>query len=89
MKKCFLIVSLVLCFMASAQAAKILVWNFNPDGHDTITDPEVGFRIDCGYWLKTCLTNNSYTITYHDNLNLPADISSYDVIVATLGYPTC
>jgi len=64
--------SLVVCFMASAHAANILVWNFNPDGHDTITDPEVGSRIDCSYWLKTCLTNNGYTFTFHDQLSLPS-----------------
>lgn len=77
----------ILCFMA--HAANILVWNFNPSNYDTITDPEVGQKVNAGYWLKTTLTNNSYTYTYHDNTKLPTDITEYDVIVGTLGFFVC
>lgn len=73
----------------SIHAANILVWNFNPDNHDTFTDPEIGKKINCGYWLKESLTNNGYTFTYNDDTKLPADISSYDIIVTTIGYYVC
>jgi len=89
MKRGFKIILMVfiVCFMVNA--ANILVWNSNPSNYDTITDPEVGQKVNAGYWLKTTLTNNSYTYTYHDNTKLPTDISSYDVIVGTLGFFVC
>ena len=72
-----------------AHAANILVWNFNPGNYDTLTDPEAGQVINAGYWLKTTLNNNSYTYTYQDSVNLPADIAAYDIIVATAGFVVC
>lgn len=89
MKKYLFLISLLLTVTFAVNAANILVWNFNPGNYDEFTDPEVGQMINCGYWLKEGLTNNGYTFTYHDNTKLPADISSYDIIVATVGYYEC
>ena len=89
MKKYLFFISLLLTVTFAVNAADILVWNFNPGNYDEYTDPEAGQQINCGYWLKECLTNNGYTFTYHDNTKLPADISSYDVVVATVGYYEC
>lgn len=73
----------------NVSAANILVWNFNPDDADEFNDPEAGEKIDCGYWLKECITANGKTFDYHDNTSLPADINSYGIIIATLGYYVC
>ena len=89
MKKYLFFVALLFTVTFAVNAANILVWNFNPDNYDEFTDPEVGQKINCGYWLKEGLTNNGYTFTYHDNTKLPADISSYDIIVGTVGYFEC
>lgn len=89
MKKYLFCVALLLTVTFAVNAANILVWNFNPGNYDVYTDPEVGQQINCGYFLKECLTNNSYTFTYHDDTKLPTDISSYDVIVGTIGYHEC
>jgi hypothetical protein len=89
MKKLSVLIILLFVAACTLNAAEILVWNFNPENYDVYTDPEAGQQINCGYWLKECLTNNGYTFTYHDNIQLPSDISSYDVIVGTVGYHEC
>ncbi len=89
MKNGLLTVFIAFLLVFNASAANILVWNFNPEDADEFTDPEAGEKIDCGYWLKECITADGKTFDYHDNTSLPADINSYDIIIATLGYYVC
>lgn len=93
-----ILVNLILIqFLAfSINAATVLVWNFNPgdteypNGYDYHADPEADNQeVNCSYWIKATLDSNNQSYTYHDELTLPSDINSYDIIIATLGYYHC
>ena len=89
MKKFLYIISLLLTVTFAVNAANILVWHFDPEGYDIYQDSEAGQEIRCDYWIKKSLDANGYTYDVHSNTTLPADISSYDVIVATIGFHEC
>jgi len=89
MNKSLKSIVVVFAFFFMANAANILVWNFNPFNYDNFKDPEAGQEVNASYWLRTTLSDNGYTFTYHDNTSLPADIKSYDIIVATTGFLYC
>lgn len=89
MKQFLFITALLFTVTVTVDAAKILVWHFDPGGYDIYQDPEAGQRIRCDYWIKKALDANNYTYEAHSNTSLPSDISSYDVILATIGYFTC
>ena len=89
MKKYLIFLSFLLVAAYTINAANILIWHFDPDNLDTYTDPEAGKEIGCDYWIKESLTANGYDYDYHKSLSLPSDISSYDVILVTLGYFAC
>ena len=89
MKGFLFFTALLFTITVTSDAAKILVWHFDPDGYDIYQDSEAGQQIRCDYWIKKSLDANSYTYEVHSNTTLPSDISSYDVILATIGYHEC
>lgn len=89
MKKYLFCVTLLLTVTFAVNAANILVWHFDPGDYDIYQDAEAGQQIRCDHWIKKSLEANGYTYDLHSNTSLPADISSYDVIVATIGYHEC
>ena len=89
MKKGLLIISLTLFIPIASHAANILMWHYDFADGDIYQDPEAGQQIRCDYWIKKSLDANGYTYEYHNGTTLPADISSYDAIVGTLGYYGC
>lgn len=82
MKKLFLF---ILVFPITAMAANVLVWNFDP--LDRFYDAEVGDSVDCVYWLEQTLAANGHT--FSTNVNLPLDLTGYDVVFVTLGWYRC
>ena len=89
MKKWLCILIFLLSSVVSINAVEILVWVYDPGGSDKWQDPEAGKQINCGFWLQETLKHNGYSSTYHYGLKMPADISSYDLIVATTGFFYC
>ena len=68
-----------------AMAANVFIWNFDP--LDRFYDGEVGDSVDCAYWLENTLTQNGHS--FYTDVNLPLDLSSYDVVFVTLGWYRC
>ncbi len=84
-----LIFLLLFSIIFNISAARILVGHFDPDNADIYQDPEAGQEIKCDYWIKKSLDANGYEYDYHSSTSLSIDISSYDAVIATLGYHTC
>ncbi len=67
----------------------ILLWHFDPFEYDRYYEPEIDDTIDCAYWIKKSLDANGYSYDYHYGITLPEEISSYKVIIGTLGFYHC
>lgn len=69
---------------------EILVWDM--DGFDggangkTFQDPEGSGIIGCEYWIEQALAQNGHSCSTWAEMNLPPDISTYDVIFIVLGW---
>ena len=79
------IFAFLLILPMTAVAADVFVWNFDP--LDRFYDAEVGDSVDCVYWLEQTLAANGHT--YYTDVNLPLDLSGYDVVFVTLGWYRC
>jgi hypothetical protein len=89
-----LVVAAALLFLAAcpngALGQEILVWDM--DGFDggangkTFQDPEGSGVVGCEYWIEQALAQNGYSCSTWAEMNLPPDISTYDVIFIVLGW---
>ncbi len=85
MKKRAIMLVAMFLFPLLLNAGHVFVWNY--DILDTFYDSEVGSTIDCAYWLEQTITANGHT--YVTDTILPADLSPYDAVLATLGWFRC
>lgn len=85
--KRFIITVVLLIMIGSAQAAHVLVWNFDP--LDKFYDSEVGDSVNCAYWLTQTLTANGHTYQIWNNTILPSNLDPYDVVLGTFGWYRC
>ena len=71
-------------------AQEILVWDKDSfaggANGKTFQDPEGSGIIGCEYWIEQALAQNGYSCTTWPDMNLPPDISTYDVIFIVLGW---
>ena len=81
--------SLIIFVPFISYAANILLWHFDPLNLDHDPDPEAGMDIYSDYWLKESFKSIGVAYDYHDDTLLPADINSYDVVFANLGWMVC
>ncbi len=70
---------------ASLHSAHVLIWEY--DTLDIFYDPVVGDSVDCPHWLEKALIDNGHTFETYSYL--PEDLTSYDVVLVTLGWFRC
>ena len=73
----------ILATAIGVRAQNLLIWD--NDNFSVFPIPEASFPVGCEYGIQKALLDNNYSFTTIDVL--PADISSYDVIFITLGFP--
>lgn len=85
MKHRIMVIALILVAPLLLNAANIYIWHYDPT--DTFYCPDAGEYVNTLYWVEDILTNLGHTCTI-DTL-LPANVNSYDVVVALCGWYSC
>lgn len=78
-----IVISAVLLFSIEALPQNILVWK--NVGKSSFISPETGALVTADFGIKLALSLNART--YDATETLPEDISNYDLIFITLGFP--
>ncbi len=86
MKTALLVLALTALLTGGAQAANVLVWNY--DSLDRWYDSDVGDSINSAYWVSQLLTEQGHNVTVAER-SLPSSLLDYDAVFCLMGWYHC
>jgi len=86
MKSLVFVLALLAIGAGGAQAANVLVWNY--DSLDRWYDSDVDDSINSAYWVSRLLAEQGHNVTVAEKA-LPSSLLDYDAVFCLMGWYRC